>query len=57
MRIAEFKLKFSIPQSEFLNGIVMEQEDLKQRTKEFALRIIKLVEVLPKERTTDVEKQ
>ena len=32
----------------------MGQEDLKQRTKEFALRIIGLVEVLPKERTADV---
>ncbi|MBL7178055.1 MAG: four helix bundle protein [Desulfobacteraceae bacterium] len=32
----------------------MEQKDLKQRTKEFALRIIKLVESLPKGRTADV---
>jgi four helix bundle protein len=30
------------------------KEDLKQRTKEFALRIIKLVESLPKGRTADV---
>ncbi len=32
----------------------MEHKDLKKRTKEFALRIIKLVESLPKGRTTDV---
>ena len=32
----------------------MEQKDLKQRTKEFALRIIRLVEALPKGRTADV---
>ena len=30
------------------------KEDLKQRTKEFALRIIKLVEALPRGRTADV---
>ena len=34
--------------------IMVEQKDLKQRTKEFALRIIKLVEALPKSRTSDV---
>ena len=32
----------------------MEQKDLKQRTKEFALRVIRLVESLPKGRTADV---
>ena len=32
----------------------MKQKDLKQRTKEFALRIIRLVEILPKGRTDDV---
>lgn len=32
----------------------MKQEDLKKRTKEFALRVIKLVESLPKGRTADV---
>jgi len=32
----------------------MEHKDLKKRTKEFALRIIKLVESLPKGRTADV---
>lgn len=32
----------------------MEQKDLKQRTKEFSLRIIRLVETLPKGRTADV---
>ena len=35
-------------------SIVMVKEDLKQRTKQFALRIIKLVEALPKSRTSDV---
>jgi len=30
------------------------KEDLKQRTKEFSLRIIKLVEALPKSRTSEV---
>ena len=34
--------------------IVMGPEDLKQRTKNFALRIIELVEALPKRRTADV---
>jgi four helix bundle protein len=32
----------------------METRDLKQRTKEFALRIIKLVESLPREKISDV---
>lgn len=32
----------------------MEQNDLKQRTKQFALDIIRLVELLPKSRTTEV---
>lgn len=32
----------------------MEQKDLKQRTKEFALRVIRLVESLPKGQTSDV---
>ena len=32
----------------------MEHENLKARTKSFALRIIKLVESLPKNRTSDV---
>ena len=32
----------------------MEQKDLKKRTKEFALRIIRLVEALPKSRTADI---
>jgi four helix bundle protein len=32
----------------------MEPKDLKQRTKEFALRIIKLVESLPRGKITDV---
>jgi four helix bundle protein len=34
--------------------IVMGQKDLGQRTKQFALRIIRLVEALPKGRTADV---
>lgn len=34
--------------------IVMGQKDLRQRTKQFALRIIRLVEALPKGRTADV---
>jgi four helix bundle protein len=32
----------------------MNEEQLKQRTKQFALRVIKLVEALPKGRTADV---
>ena len=32
----------------------MEHKDLKKRTKEFALRVIRLVEALPKGRTTDI---
>ncbi|MCK5326998.1 MAG: four helix bundle protein [Candidatus Latescibacteria bacterium] len=32
----------------------MNQEELKQRTRQFALRIIRLVESLPKERTAEV---
>lgn len=32
----------------------MNSQDLKQRTKSFALRIIKLVESLPRERVSDV---
>jgi len=32
----------------------MDQKDLKERTKQFALRIIRLVEALPKGRTADV---
>lgn len=32
----------------------MEQKDLKQRTKQFALRVIRVVESLPKGRTADV---
>jgi four helix bundle protein len=32
----------------------MEHKDLKQRTKEFALRVIRLVEALPKGRTADI---
>ena len=32
----------------------MTKEEMKQRTKKFALRIIKLVESLPKEKITDV---
>ena len=32
----------------------MTQDEMKQRTKKFALRIIKLVESLPKTRTSDV---
>jgi four helix bundle protein len=32
----------------------MEPKDLKQRTKEFALRIIKLVESLPRDKISDV---
>jgi four helix bundle protein len=32
----------------------MTQRDLKQRTKEFALRVIRLTEALPKGRTADV---
>jgi four helix bundle protein len=32
----------------------MEPKDLKQRTKEFALRIIELVESLPRDKITDV---
>jgi four helix bundle protein len=33
---------------------VVQQRDLKERTKEFALRIIKLVEALPRRGTADV---
>ena len=32
----------------------MQQKDLKKRTKEFALRVIRLVEALPKGRTADI---
>jgi len=32
----------------------MDKEELKERTKEFALRVIQLVESLPRERTVDV---
>jgi four helix bundle protein len=32
----------------------MDQKDLKERTKQFALRIIRLVEAFPKARTADV---
>jgi len=35
-------------------GIMVGEKDLKQRTKEFALRIISLVEALPRGRTADV---
>jgi len=35
-------------------GIMVGEKDLKQRTKEFALRIIRLVEALPRGRTADV---
>ena len=34
--------------------MVMEKKDLKERTKSFALKIIKVVEMLPKGRTTDI---
>jgi four helix bundle protein len=34
--------------------IAMGQEDLKRRTKQFALRVIRLVEALPRGRTPDV---
>jgi four helix bundle protein len=32
----------------------MEKKDLKERTKQFALKIIKIVEMLPKGRTADI---
>jgi four helix bundle protein len=32
----------------------MQKEELKSRTKQFALRVIKLVEALPKNKTSDV---
>jgi hypothetical protein len=35
-------------------GIVMGQKNLKQRTKEFALSVIRLVKALPKVKTADV---
>ncbi len=34
--------------------MVMEKNDLKERTKSFALKVIKAVEMLPKGRTTDI---
>jgi|LGVE01.1.fsa_nt_gb hypothetical protein len=34
--------------------IMMGEQDLKQRTKEFALRVIRVVEALPKGKTADV---
>jgi len=34
--------------------MVMEKRDFKERTKQFALKIIKVVEMLPKGRTTDI---
>jgi four helix bundle protein len=34
--------------------MVIEKKDLKERTKSFALKIIKVVEMLPKGRTTDI---
>jgi four helix bundle protein len=34
--------------------MVMKKKDLKERTKSFALKIIKVVEMLPKGRTTDI---
>jgi four helix bundle protein len=34
--------------------IVMKKRDLKERTKNFALKVIEVVEMLPKERTADI---
>jgi four helix bundle protein len=41
-------------QSKIEVGCKVNQEELKQRTRKFALRIIRLVESLPKGRTADV---
>ena len=42
------------PKSEIEVGYEVNQEDMKQRTRQFALRIIRLVESLPKGRTAEV---
>lgn len=60
MRISDFSILYSAiripisdgPQSKM--GRVMDKEKMKQRTKEFALRVIRLVESLPKGRTASV---
>ena len=44
--------KIRTPKSEFER--VMDNRDLKERTKKFALQVIKVVEMLPKGRTADI---
>jgi len=59
MRSAELKFRnpnsqFRIPKSEIRNWVVMDNRDLKERTKKFALKVIKVVEMLPQGRTADI---
>ncbi len=55
--ISDCGLRIAEKNSEIRNqkmGRVMDKKEMKQRTKEFALRVIRLVESLPRGRTVDV---
>ena len=54
MRISEYSAIRNLQSAMEYGGIRMDSDDLKRRTKRFALRIIRLVESLPKEQTSDV---
>ena len=45
---------FQIADCGIMDGGVMDKEEMKRRTKQFALRVIRLVESLPKGRTAEV---
>ena len=49
-----FQSEIRNPRSEIKVGCKVNQEELKQRTRQFALRIIRLVESLPQGRTAEV---
>jgi four helix bundle protein len=54
LRIRDCGIRICNQQSAILAGGLVDADDLKHRTKAFALRVIRLVEALPKSRTGDV---
>ena len=56
--IADFGLQIGFSeirnQKSEMDEVVMDKEELKRRTKQFALRVVRLVEALPRGRTADV---
>jgi four helix bundle protein len=54
VRVPPSILHSEIDNPHLLKGLIMIQEDLKQRTKNFSISIIKLVEMLPRGRISDV---